>query len=284
MVVMLALLDEAATPGVFNEKLSEACNNNGLPVIQYNLGNDTAEDFRKTLCGTQAAQTIRKENPGPSAPSTPSNTTKQYRDLTRSKKSKIQQEIEIINTQSEESTAGARKKIRQTQVPKPKIAPKPTPETAPKPAPRETKQGVGMKKNQQPIEYSGLDYLLNQEKHVTFEISDTPETLRSMQPSPSADDLIKGSKIEILSDTTSEYSESEHQSSLLENAQITEKQTYRRIIIYDNESEKIIFVEDGVPEEVQKHMKEYLESLKRGDVETVREMLLLQWGVELRIL
>ena len=33
-IISLALLDEAASPGVFEQKLNEACNNNGLSPIK----------------------------------------------------------------------------------------------------------------------------------------------------------------------------------------------------------------------------------------------------------
>ena len=77
-IVTLALLDEAATPGLFERKIQEACRNNGLPEIKYKLEPNTATNFQRTLCGAQTS--IDKKRP-----STPT-TSKYYKDQMRRKR------------------------------------------------------------------------------------------------------------------------------------------------------------------------------------------------------
>ena len=60
-IVTLALLDEASTPGIFENKINEACKNNGLQEIKYKLEPNTAKNFQMTLCGAhlQATENIK---------------------------------------------------------------------------------------------------------------------------------------------------------------------------------------------------------------------------------
>ena len=50
-VLMLAILDEAVTPGSFQDNMSKACQDNGLPDVTYNLQPNTAQAFFKACTG-----------------------------------------------------------------------------------------------------------------------------------------------------------------------------------------------------------------------------------------
>ena len=76
-ILSLALLDEATNPGIFEEKLKQACSNNGLPMINYKLEPNTAKDFQRVLCG---AQTTKNLNSKPNL-----DLSKFYRDQTKDK-------------------------------------------------------------------------------------------------------------------------------------------------------------------------------------------------------
>ena len=83
-IVTLALLDEASSPGVFNKKIEEACNNNGIPIVKYKLEPNTAKNFQKSLCGAQTSNTpaLNKEKKKSSTPKT----SKFYNDQMRQKR------------------------------------------------------------------------------------------------------------------------------------------------------------------------------------------------------
>ena len=105
-IITLALLDEASSPGIFENKLKEACNNNGIPEIKYKLEPNTARDFRKTLCGASTANNINKS-------STP-NLSKYYNDTIKQKQN-INQEEESVHENSELTNRND-KKIRKITV------------------------------------------------------------------------------------------------------------------------------------------------------------------------
>ena len=44
-------MDEAVNPGVFQTKLTDSCEKNGIPGVTYNLEPKTAKRFFNTLCG-----------------------------------------------------------------------------------------------------------------------------------------------------------------------------------------------------------------------------------------
>ena len=72
MIVTLAMLDEAATPGIFNNKLEQACKDNGLPEIKYKIEPETAKQFQRAMAGAaHGAGSVRLASFG--ATSTPSN-------------------------------------------------------------------------------------------------------------------------------------------------------------------------------------------------------------------
>ena len=50
-IVMLTLLDEAVNPGSFQDNLSKACQDNGLPDIKYDLKPNTAQSFFEACTG-----------------------------------------------------------------------------------------------------------------------------------------------------------------------------------------------------------------------------------------
>ena len=54
-IISLALMDEASNKGVFQNKLTEGCKNNGIPEIKYNLEPNTATHFFNTLAGYHAS-------------------------------------------------------------------------------------------------------------------------------------------------------------------------------------------------------------------------------------
>ena len=83
MLVVLTMLDEAANPGVFNRKLEQACTENGLPVVKYNLEPETARNFQKTMAGAMTGAAPKVPTFGAST-STPTTTTKYYRDNIKS--------------------------------------------------------------------------------------------------------------------------------------------------------------------------------------------------------
>ena len=47
----MALMDEAVSPGSFQKDLKKGCEDNGLPVIKYTPGKNTAREFFNNLCG-----------------------------------------------------------------------------------------------------------------------------------------------------------------------------------------------------------------------------------------
>ena len=61
-ILSLALLDEATNPGIFEEKLKQACSNNSLPIIKYKLEPNTAKDFQRVLCGAKSTQNLNKKS------------------------------------------------------------------------------------------------------------------------------------------------------------------------------------------------------------------------------
>ena len=52
-LITMALIEEAFTPGVFQNKLTAECEANGLLPIKYTLEPNTAKEFVKTLCGAK---------------------------------------------------------------------------------------------------------------------------------------------------------------------------------------------------------------------------------------
>ena len=64
MIVTLALLDEAESPGVFERKLKEACNDNGIPEVKYKLEPDTAKKIKKSNMWGTNYRTKKKHQPG----------------------------------------------------------------------------------------------------------------------------------------------------------------------------------------------------------------------------
>ena len=50
-IISLALLDEAVNKGIFQQKLSESLEANGIPAIKYNLEQNTARDFFNSFSG-----------------------------------------------------------------------------------------------------------------------------------------------------------------------------------------------------------------------------------------
>ena len=82
-IISLALLDEAASPGVFQQKLNEACNNNGLSTIKYKLEPGTAQNFQKTLCGVPTFQKTSAST---------STFSKHYRDAMKNKRTMGQED------------------------------------------------------------------------------------------------------------------------------------------------------------------------------------------------
>ena len=84
-IISLVLLDEASSPGIFDTKLKEACNANGLPAINYKLEPNTAKNFQQTLCGHP---TISK-----SKSSFSPKTSKYYNDSMRQKRNKSPEDL-----------------------------------------------------------------------------------------------------------------------------------------------------------------------------------------------
>ena len=312
MVVTLALLDEASTSGVFNRKLEEACNDNGLPVIRYNLEPETAKHFQNIMCGAHVAQAEKQTNSGTS---TPNNTTKYFRDLTRSKKTNTHQESEIIDNQLDGLMTGekgkktmcgayvvqtgAKGKTKQTHTTKTKTKPKvdiqPTPTVHNQQrknllvkTPQDNRSEYRLINQQEQLpEYRRFeDILTNQQKEVTLEINDTiestPEIMRATQQSPSTDDLLKWN-IDNLWDTTLDSSETEDKNSYLGYSQAIENQVEDLpAIIYDSDRETIIHVDISI-EDQRQLMNESVAIMKQGNIETART-LLLQSGIKLIII
>ena len=50
-LISMALMDEAVSPGSFQKNLKKGCEDNGLPVIKYTPGKNTAREFFNNLCG-----------------------------------------------------------------------------------------------------------------------------------------------------------------------------------------------------------------------------------------
>ena len=50
-IISLALLDEANNPGVFQNKLTQSSQANGIPVVNYKLEPNTAKIFFETFTG-----------------------------------------------------------------------------------------------------------------------------------------------------------------------------------------------------------------------------------------
>ena len=51
-IITCALLDEASKPGIFNQKLDEACKKNNLPIVKYKLEPNTAQNFLAAMTGS----------------------------------------------------------------------------------------------------------------------------------------------------------------------------------------------------------------------------------------
>ena len=89
-IITCALIDEACKPGIFNKKLKEACKNNNLPVVTYNLEPDTAQNFLAAMTSSQSKsnnqiknKSIRSSTASPLNTSTPKKFSKYYNDMTK---------------------------------------------------------------------------------------------------------------------------------------------------------------------------------------------------------
>merc|ERR1711874_803084 len=58
-IITCALLDEASQPGIFNQKLDEACEKNNLPKVKYTLEPNTAQNFLAAMTGSQNTNTMQ---------------------------------------------------------------------------------------------------------------------------------------------------------------------------------------------------------------------------------
>ena len=107
-IITCALIDEACKPGIFNKKLKEACKNNNLPVVTYNLEPDTAQNFLAAMTSSQNKSNIQiKDIPlsttaSPLNTSTPKRFTKYYKDMTKAANKKTTQQEKQEAAQSEQ--------------------------------------------------------------------------------------------------------------------------------------------------------------------------------------